>query len=122
MNGLEALKEIKKVPTVYDSAYKRYLYIDETKPEEVDIIEQELKAYYDLCNRMGITDVVKEDFIQLWKEYKALEIIKKHGSNYTLHELKISCDYEEYNLLSLANHHFIEYDNEEYDLLKEVLL
>ena len=93
MKGLEALKEIKEF--IYYECVNGY-------EEVIKTIEKELKDYYELKDRLGITDVVKEDFASLWKEHKALEIIK----NMPLHTY--------IEIFGYAN-------EEEKNLLKEVL-
>lgn len=96
---VEGIKVIPEKATVSDYVY-------------YSIIETALKENEELKERMGITDVVKEDFIQLWKEHEVFEIIKPYIEFYILNER---------HYLKLGSYN-IEITKEEYDLLKEVLL
>ena len=82
-----------------------------------EFIEKELKDYEELEENLGFDPTIfKQDFETLMKEHKALEILKNKRVN--LEYLKCCDTYEQYCLIcSYAN-----IVQEEFDLLKEVLL
>ena len=87
-----------------------------------ELIEKSLKDYEELKDRLCITDVVKEDIVQLWKEHNTLEIIKK--KQVAVDEF-IRCCKEESNSLGEYNNFAGDKNSltkKEYKLLKEELL
>lgn len=112
---LEALKDLTKLLNTND-------YLSLYSMCDLHTIEKALKDYEELKGKMGITDVVKEDFVQLWKEHKALEIIKEKNVDVIYLRYECNCleDYNENNqTCDLDKNEYLT--QEEYDLLTEVL-
>ena len=86
----------------------------------LDLIEKELKDYEELKERIGFDPTVfKQDFETLMKEHKALEIIRNKVVLIDVFlESEDVNDYNEFYANSKDRH----LTQEEYDLLKEVLL
>lgn len=132
---LDALERIKKIEiykeedyynpdderTIGLSGYEYQGSVEEEYANEIEIIETALKDYQELKQinidrSKQMLDLVSEQ-TKTQNKLKALEIIKKKRVN--LEYLKCCETYEQYCLIcSYAN----EIDQEEYNLLKEVLL
>lgn len=104
--GLQALKELKK-------RYGKNFSMQDD--ERTHIIAEELKEYEKIKD---IRITARFDLDQVNKEHKALEIIKSKGID--VDALKYYKDLEHYNF-SLRGR-FEHLTQEEYELLKEVLI
>ena len=111
--GLEALKELKE-----RLCFGYYV------GEQVDTIEKELKAYYELESMheelAKAYNKLCQEKIEWLKQKKALEIIKE--KNFDLFYLQDSKDLEMYNDACDHFRNLCYLTQEEYNLLKEVLL
>lgn len=128
--GLEALKNIEKEIQDYEgfdeNTYHqmdrtRFIVIETELNEKINIenrldyifSKHHIRSFTELEERLGDCKIASQDDIKL----KALEIIRKKGVN--LFKLKMCDSVEEYNKLCNSASPLTQ---EEYDLLKEVLL
>ena len=96
----------------------RYEYLKTIKDDKLDLIENAIEENEALKSQVvGLENIYEKLADKCDRLYKVVAIIKKKGVN--LHILKMCDSVEEYNkLCNIA----LPLTQEEYDLLKEVLL
>lgn len=121
LTPLEILESIKRryVQAISKTKFPKFT---EYEQEQFDIIENELKDYFvykqDYKRVMKEKNSLLKKYVKSQKELKALEIIKEKEVD--VHRLKIYFSVYEYN--RKYEEHEYHLTQEEYDLLKEVLL
>ena len=111
MTQLEALEKIQYMLKGYETAI-----------EPLQIIESTLKDYEILCEQLEKANNVYRDLmVENERNIKALEIIKE--KDVSMYWLRHSKNVDEYNNFILTDkRQYQKLTQEEYDLLKEVLL
>lgn len=121
----KSLEELKRLAYENACRYCQY-YIDKKCTNEGECvwktIEQELKDYYELKDKLGITDVTKADYFKMFDQSRAWEIVKNKAVN--LYYIEIVNNYINYNrcideFFGNYEHRDIYYlTKEEFDLIK----
>lgn len=113
----EGLKELKRLPKAIKDTFKDSFNIIKKELKEYEVLGDEFQAFIGKYNKLC------EEKMEWLKQKEALEIIKKKEVDVAL--LKYSENVERYNVQIEPTHLTIQYyvlTQEEYNLLKEVLL
>ena len=110
----EGLKEIKRLPKAIKDTFKDSFNIIKKELKEYELLGDEFQEFIIKYNKLC------EEKMEWLKQKEALEIIKK--KNFDLFYLQDSKDLEMYNDACDHYRNLSYLTQEEYDLLKEVLL